>query len=375
VPWPEPRFTTNADTTITDNLTGLVWVPDGNIMPARDPGWDTDGTANDGAVTWHHALDYVAKLNAEHYLGHNDWRLPNINELLSLFNADEANLADWLSSEGFTNIQQKDSQEGFYWSSTTLAYYVEAAGQVSMSFGGEMGASQKEDSIHFVWPVCNGKGIVAPAPIWETGQTISYAPGDDGDIQAGVDWPGQRFTDHGNGTVTDNLTGLMWTQDANAPGPTECSPGTYKTWQQALDYVSCLNNNHFLGYTDWRLPNRTELHSLTDFSQNDPALPAGHPFINVQYSIQYSSYWSSTVYTQITELGWTVIIWSGGISLDYRADNFFDSNYVLPVLGGQAGSQECVTWTDVISKYNAYVSGQDVWTDVITCYNEYVSHQ
>ena len=39
VAWPEPRFTTNADTTVKDNLTGLVWGPDGNIMPTRDPGW------------------------------------------------------------------------------------------------------------------------------------------------------------------------------------------------------------------------------------------------------------------------------------------------------------------------------------------------
>jgi len=48
-----------------------------------------------------------------------------------------------------------------------------------------------------------------------TGQLIAYYPGDDGDIQAGVGWPTPRFTDNGDGTVMDNLTGLVWLQDVN----------------------------------------------------------------------------------------------------------------------------------------------------------------
>jgi hypothetical protein len=35
---------------------------------------------------------------------------------------------------------------------------------------------------------------------------------------------------------------------------------------------------------------------------------------------------------------------------------------------------ECLTWSDVISKYNHYVSGTASWTDVINCYTAYVSH-
>jgi hypothetical protein len=58
----------------------------------------------------------------------------------------------------------------------------------------------------------------------ETGQTTCYdtegdvipcaGTGQDGDIQAGVAWPDPRFRDNGDGTVTDNLTGLMWLKDA-----------------------------------------------------------------------------------------------------------------------------------------------------------------
>jgi hypothetical protein len=37
-------------------------------------------------------------------------------------------------------------------------------------------------------------------------------------------------------------------------------------------------------------------------------------------------------------------------------------------------SAECSIWSDVIGKYNSYVSGQAAWNDVISCYNQYVSH-
>ena len=63
--------------------------------------------------------------------------------------------------------------------------------------------------------------------------------------------PNPSFTDNANGTVNDNLTGLMWTKDANAPGPDACGPATTKTWQGALDYASCLNTNSPFGFIDY----------------------------------------------------------------------------------------------------------------------------
>src|SRR3989338_929461 len=107
----------------------------------------------------------------------------------------------------------------------------------------------------------------------KTGQTTSYATGDDGDLKRGVAWPSPRFTDNGDGTVTDNLTSLAWTKDANAPEPAACSSATPKrgTWQGALNYVACLNTNNYLGYTDWRLPNINELESLVNAEQPNTA--------------------------------------------------------------------------------------------------------
>ena len=77
----------------------------------------------------------------------------------------------------------------------------------------------------------------------KTGQTLIYASGDDGNIQAGVEWPAQRFTDNGDGTVTDSLTGLMWLKDG----------GCMKAkWKSAPTAVAGLNNhqgqNNCAGY-------------------------------------------------------------------------------------------------------------------------------
>ena len=156
-----------------------------------------------------------------------------------------------------------------------------------------------------------------PAEIWQTGQKTMYYTGDDGDLERGVAWPVIRFTDHGDGTVTDNLTGLMWSKNANPAGGT-------KTWQGALDYVKTLITG---GYYDWRLPNRKELFSLIDRSKFDPALPASHPFQNVQ---SYG-YWSSTTYAGYTDSAWVVGMWGGGVGDDGKSYGF----YVWPVRSGQ----------------------------------------
>jgi len=151
VAWPNPRCTANDDLSITDNLTGLVWAPNGNLMSTRDSHWEKQGPASDGTVTWQHALDYVAKLNAENYLGHNDWRLPNIKELKSLINVAQPNTAAWLNNQGFTNAQAGD----FYWSSTSYTNDAAKAWVVDMTYG-NMNYFNKANN-HYLWPVRGGQ--------------------------------------------------------------------------------------------------------------------------------------------------------------------------------------------------------------------------
>lgn len=116
--------------------------------------------------------------------------------------------------------------------------------------------------------------------------------------------------------VTDNLTGLMWVRSPDS---------VTRTWQQALDYA---NNLTLCGYTDWRLPDIKELQSLTDYSQSNPTLPAGPPFINVQLV----HYWSSTSCTTYPKYAWVVNIWNGYVSGYYKSNSYY---YVWPVRSGQ----------------------------------------
>jgi hypothetical protein len=151
VAWPNPRFTANADTTIADNLTGLIWASNGNLMQTRDPQWEKRSTIIDGALTWQHALDYVAKLNAENYLGHNDWRLPNFTEMESLVDRAQPNSAHWLNSQGFINAQAGD----YYWSSTSNVSDASKAWVVDMSFG--IAHILHKANTHYIWPVRSGQ--------------------------------------------------------------------------------------------------------------------------------------------------------------------------------------------------------------------------
>jgi hypothetical protein len=120
VDWPNPRFTDNDDGTVTDNLTGLMWLKDADCFGGYREGM---GALQDIASINAGSTFYDCQGYDEASTPYTDWRLPNINELESLVNAEEPNSATWLNREGFTNVSS-----GNYFSSTTYAsgivYYV-----------------------------------------------------------------------------------------------------------------------------------------------------------------------------------------------------------------------------------------------------------
>ena len=162
-------------------------------------------------------------------------------------------------------------------------------------------------------------------PVAKAGQTISYGDRDDGELEVGVDWPSPRFIDNSDGTVTDNMTGLIWLKNANCFG-------VGKTWNEALASCNGLDNGT-CGLTDgsaagdWRLPNLKELYSLIDIRNSDPALPTGHPFTNVMSSY----YWSSSSNSNGGN-AWIVYFIFGEVLMSPK--NITDYKYVWPVRGG-----------------------------------------
>ena len=133
-------------------------------------------------------------------------------------------------------------------------------------------------------------GDYGPAPVPRTGLTVSYGDRDDGELQKGVEWPDPRFTDNLDGTVTDNLTGLIWLQDANRIADLPFVEALVACNNLADDGAD-LTDGSVAGA--WRLPNIWEFGSLWDYGEIGPALPVGHPFINAgadPYAIRADSF-------------------------------------------------------------------------------------
>jgi hypothetical protein len=109
--------------------------------------------------------------------------------------------------------------------------------------------------------------------------------------------PGPDHVDHGDGTVTDRITGLMWTQALGEP----------LSWAQARAQASALRIG---GHADWRLPSIKELFTLIDFRGHfAPTAAASTPFIDTRFfAFAYGTgrrffdvqLWSDTPYVATT---------------------------------------------------------------------------
>ncbi len=307
VVWPAPRFADNTNGTQTDTLTGLIW--------AKDAGTPTAASCAGGRTDWQGALDYVACLNSHAYLGFNDWRLPNIVEMESLFNDGAADSVAWLAGQGFNSVQT------YYWSSTTYAGSVDHAWSVVMWSAPQVSLfDAKTATTYYAWPV---RGTTAlPVQLHRTGQTVSYAAGDDGQLEAGVALPVTRFAADPTGRcLTDALTGLTWIK----------SPlSTLRTWPEAIDDANSLN---LCGYTDWRLPNRQELRSLVNYGESRTAA-----VLNAQGfgGVKNRQYWTSTTDAYETGRAWSIDLGSGLDVFAYKPGYATQTLLALAVRSGAA---------------------------------------
>ncbi|MBI9077219.1 MAG: DUF1566 domain-containing protein [Desulfatibacillum sp.] len=167
-----------------------------------------------------------------------------------------------------------------------------------------------------------------PLPI-TTDQTQCYAAdgsiipcqgtGQDGETRAGQPWPEPRFSGQGP-CILDNLTGLMWTRDAN---PLEFP----LTWDEAQQAVDAMNVENAHGYSDWRLPSRRQLFSLLSHTRINPALPQGHPFENV-----FSGYcWTSDTCARFPGQAWYAHLGGGRVFTGMKHGSYM----VWPVRAGE----------------------------------------
>lgn len=176
-----------------------------------------------------------------------------------------------------------------------------------------------------------------PADLTEPVASISCTgTGQDGAYQKGV---ANSFTDNGDGTVTDNKSGLQWEKldDNNVGGVHDLN--LQYTWAQAFSVkIAHLNVFNFAGHNDWRLPNVKELQSLTDFSAPLNAFTfstfntgcAPSCTVLTCSCSSYFYYWSSTSYPAGVSEAWSVGV-GDGITQSWAKTS---SLYVRAVRGG-----------------------------------------
>jgi hypothetical protein len=128
--------------------------------------------------------------------------------------------------------------------------------------------------------------------------------------------------------VTDDLTGLVWLQNA------DCFSDNYgwSTWPEAFTETNTLAHGQCglmdgSSAGDWRLPTIDELRSLFDPGLSPPYLPDGHPFTNVQ--VDEPGYWSSTPSTDHPSFAWSVDLASSVAYYDMY--NYYWEAFVWPV--------------------------------------------
>jgi len=170
-----------------------------------------------------------------------------------------------------------------------------------------------------------------------TGQTISYNPGSDGDVQAGRSL---SYTDNGDGTITDNNTGLMWEKKDDSGGIHDkdntysWSTGTNNmdgtivtTFLKTLNDVAGGGASCFAGHCDWRIPNYRELPSIIDVGVANPSKPSVDPAFHQAATCTgctdvtlascscsgASEYWTSTTLATSPVTAWVVFFSFGGV--------------------------------------------------------------
>lgn len=122
----------------------------------------------------------------------------------------------------------------------------------------------------------------------------------------------RSFTDNGDGTVTDNVTGLTW-EKLSDDGTIHDWDNTYSWLDAVAVKVGTLNSTGFGGHNDWRVPDRFELETLVNVSVSSPAAYSAFSSgcvsacaVAMCSCTVSSEYWSSTTWASNSTFAWYV---------------------------------------------------------------------
>ena len=310
-----PAYQDNGDGTVTDLNTELMWQKAVSEKMTFD---EATAAADDFSLA-----------------GYDDWRLPTIKELYSVILFSGVDPSGWEGSDtdlltpfidtAYFEFEYGDESAGEriidaqYWSSTVY---------VSTTMNG--------DETAFGVNFADGRIKGYPAePVGPPGQEfimtsfVKYV--------RGTEYGLNDFIDNGAGTITDQATGLMWTQDDSETG---------LNWEEALSWVAQKNTDSYLGYDDWRLPNAKELQGIVDYTRSPETTNSAAIDSQFFCSIitdegggeSYPFYWTGTTHANMQVNGKYAVYVSFGEALGWMEMPPNSGNFQLLDVHG-AGAQ------------------------------------
>lgn len=281
---------------IHDYLTGLMW----------------------SKTTYYGKFESVVKvINTVPICGHTDWRLPTINELLTLWDYSYLNYQVNTTTDNmflkyfrdYLGISIANTNSRYFGSSTICSSSIST---YSANFNNQhiMVCNSNTMNQNFIYVTKELTVSSIPNKVMDTNQTLTapiavsptsyYNGAKPSNVGAPVALPADRFVADTESCTYDKATGLTWTK----------TPYVEMSFNQSQAFA---RNLDLCGYKDWRLPNILEMYSLAQFQSlqqtesslygyiNFPNLPKCY-YTNFTYSASYTGegYFNSYLSVSVT---------------------------------------------------------------------------
>lgn len=294
------QYADNGNGTVTDMVTGLMWQK---------------------SVTYMHWADAQTNASNAETGGYTDWRVPTIKELYSLIDfTGNQGTGDPSSSTPPSDAEPFINANYFDFSYPTRGRYIDVQ---FISKTVYTGVALNNPNTFFGLNLADGRIKAYP----QSGN-VSNREFPARFVRGNPTYGINEFMDNGDGTISDNATGLMWSKFDSGDSVFANDLSRYAHTDGSLNWEEALNfseNVTYARYSDWRLPDAKQLHSILDYGRSPDATnsPAIDPLfkttgiINEANQPDWPAFWSSTTFEPG---GDGVIIFFG------RAMGYFDSN-------------------------------------------------